>query len=90
MNKPSGGPVDRFARTNAKKTRRALTELQRFDGKTAEQAIAKAEEGKEFICKDCRLWWPRESFEYVFQEETKLASRCEHCRSLNRLRYRKR
>ena len=89
MNRPSGGPVVRFAKSKAKKVKRVLTELERFSGKTEEQAIAKAEEGKEFLCKQCRRWWEREYFEYVFQEETKLASRCEYCRQENRKRYRK-
>lgn len=87
FNKPSGGPADRFAGTKSKRRKAAIAEVDRFSGKTEEQAIATAEEGKEFLCKQCRRWWEREYFEYVFQEETKLASRCEYCRQENRKRY---
>lgn len=88
INTVNGGPSNRFAKINEDKKRRKIAELNRFHGLTEEQAIVRAEEGNEFICKACRNWCPREDFEYVFDGETKLASRCEPCRAENRRLYR--
>ena len=55
---------------------------------TDERAAEKiAAEGKKFICKTCRQWYPRRLFEYVYKDETKLATNCEWCRIENRKRY---
>jgi RNase P subunit RPR2 len=84
------GPIDRFAASKKQQTRKKIAELERHEGLTEDQAIKRAEEGKEFLCKNCRAWWPRAEFEYVYNGETKLASRCKSCRDAMRQLYRRR
>lgn len=82
------GPIDRFEKVRQRKAKAAIAIERYYGGVTRDQAEARAEEGKEFICKGCRQWFPRESFEYEYQGEVKLASRCDVCREENRKKYR--
>jgi RNase P subunit RPR2 len=80
----SDGPKDRFKKTQHKNAE------QRRQDQEEQKAIARADEGKEFVCRNCRRWLPRSYFEYEFDGEVKLATRCDSCREENRQRYRRR
>lgn len=49
------------------------------------EAEAEAENAQgRFLCADCHAYAPLSEFEYVFEGETKVARRCEDCRSYRR------
>jgi hypothetical protein len=79
------GPIDRFKATRQRSTAIRKAERLRLHGSTATQAEKIAEKGEKFICRDCREWHPRSEFEYVYNDETKLASRCSVCREVKRI-----
>ena len=68
------GPVDRFSQTKVKNAQKR--ELVR-DETAAEKRAAS---GKEFICRQCRIWHLASEYEYVYNGETKMATRCYTCR----------
>ena len=78
-------PKDRFLRGNRRDARRSKVETQRrSDEKRAEE---RAGQNEEYICKQCRLWHPLSDFEYVYKDDTMIATRCSYCRSEQRRKY---
>jgi len=71
-------PEDRFAQVNKRNTR------QRIRDKSDREAEARARTGEEFVCADCRQWYPLTSFLYEYKGETMTARRCDGCRSYRR------
>ena len=71
-------PEDRFA-VGTKKSAR-----QRVRDKTDRDAEARASKGEEFVCANCRQWYPLSSFLYQYKGETMTARRCDGCRRSRR------
>ncbi len=71
-------PEDRFAVGNKKNAR------QRIQDKSDRDAEARARTGEEFVCADCRQWYPLSSYLYQYKGETMTARRCDTCRSFRR------
>lgn len=67
-------PEDRFEQAKRQKAR--------DDNKAREEKamVERADSGKEFICRSCRRWKPKEDFEYQFDGATHIATRCYWCR----------
>lgn len=71
-------PEDRFAQVNKRNAR------QRVQNKLDRAAETRANKGQEFVCADCRVWYPLSSFLYEYKGETMTARRCDTCRSYRR------
>ena len=71
-------PEDRFAVGNKKNAR------QRVQDKMDRDAEKRASKGEEFVCANCRLWYPLSSYLYEYKGETMTARRCAACRRSRR------
>lgn len=67
-------PEDRFVGVNERNAR------QRVRDRSDRDAEVRADGGEEFVCADCRLWFPLSSFLYEYKGETMTARRCDTCR----------
>ena len=74
-------PVDRF-----KQATRDRKAFHRINGEQKSKERMYARRGR-FICKTCRCDYPKECFEYVYEGITRLATNCDWCRYINRLRW---
>lgn len=74
------GPVDRFARSHRAKRVKQAENRARNEGLTDREAEQRATEQEQFLCRECRKWCKRAEFEYTFDGEVRLATRCETCR----------
>ena len=78
-------PKDRFLKGKRLVDRRsAVAARQVAEDRRREKHTAETDT---FICKQCQRWYPLSEFEYVYKDDTMIATRCSACRSQQRRKY---